>query len=77
MDGVSGLLSVPLRCLPAPGCLIWYSKCPLIILELEGERHGESGGKGGKGFICILVARRLWPLIPLQFYLFVALSEPF
>lgn len=58
MDKVPGLLSS----VPAPGCLIWYSKCPLIILELEGERDGENEGKWGGGFI--LAARRLRALVP-------------
>lgn len=46
MDKVPTLLSS----VPAPGCLIWYSKCPLIILELEGERDGENEGKWGGSF---------------------------
>lgn len=30
--------SLSLFCVTAPGCLIWYSKCPLIIREFQGEK---------------------------------------
>lgn len=62
MDERSSLWSGLLCSHSAPGGLIWYSKYPLIILELEGERERERKGKGER-FIYILVARCLWPLL--------------
>lgn len=53
---------------PAPGCLIWYSKCPLIILELQGEKKREAEGVKEKNchskFIYILVLQCVRPVIP-------------
>lgn len=49
----------------APGCLIWYSKCPLIILELqeERERKGKKKLHCDSKFIYILVLQCVRPVI--------------
>lgn len=41
LNEISLMWSLSLFSWKSPACLIWYSKCPLIILELQGERVRE------------------------------------